>query len=341
MPTVKELKGSTLKEQMEELRGRVDTSINNTNGEIGQIDTSVLIGIVSLIAVLGLLSWLQILQYWIPASFLLFFVWIVWSVINSQLHRKRNNKEVRMTQVRIAPQLALLHIGKNLSPMTKAQGLIYVITAIAIVLFATNTLKGNSFPILLPIITALLLVFPALIADKIANLFNNENYSLTSKILNLKEQSEPKPISKLAIIFIVLLPIIILAEAILTYYAFWETYILAQNLIYLLIVTVLQLVLIISYSRYFGATSAKVALSNSISRYTKLGSKIDELLLEEDYTMEDYEKLKNSYFSAKPFDLYVDRSFIFIEFYTLQPNALYSKYVLKIPSVPPVDSGDL
>ena len=76
-------------------------------------------------------------------------------------------------------------------------------------------------------------------------------------------------------------------------------------------------------SSYYSSQTASRQLTNSLTNYADINYQINHLILYNKVDEEKYKKLRRMYLTAKPYDLLIDDSMQFIQFYYLIMNRTY------------------
>jgi hypothetical protein len=319
--------------ELKELREMINQSSEHTQRQLQNIDSNLLIGsILSLILALGASFQLKILVYWVPASFLLMYLWALFSLISTRKNFTPEKIDVTIKGYKEMDK-SKLEFGffwflRNMSPLTKAVSIIYGITSIVLILIINKTININvGFPPFIPFISALLFLFLPFFLDNLTKFFERDIFSeFVEKFNLLKEKAESKGLKIIniikAVFLILYLPIVVL----LPLWALLITYPLISDFLFLVLVLVLQSMVVVIFTSYFSTLLVKKELTNSITNFSDLNYQINDLLLNREEINKDIvQKLKKLYLTAKQYDVLVDDSFKFVNIYYLLMHRVYLK----------------
>jgi len=319
--------------ELKELREMINQSSEHTQRQLQNIDSNLLISsIFSLFFALGASFQLRILVYWIPASFLLMYMWALFSWLSTRKNFTtekidetiKDYKEMDKGKFEYGLSLFL----RNISPLAKAVTVIYGITIVVLILIISKTININvEFNPLVPFISALLFLFLSFFLDNLANFFEKCRFSeFVEKFILLKEKAELKGLKIInvikAVFLILYLPIVVL----LPIWAFLITLTLVSDIWFLVPVLALQSMVVAIFTSYFSTLSVKKELANSIANFSDLNYQINDLLLNKEEINDDIvQKLKKLYLTAKQYDVLVVDSFKFVNIYFLTMHRVYFK----------------
>ncbi|MGB8218477.1 MAG: hypothetical protein WCE94_14365 [Candidatus Methanoperedens sp.] len=315
------MESQSLTKELEELREMVNQSSEHTQRQLQNIDSGLLVGsLISLILALGISFQLKILIYWIPASFILFFIGILyWLLPRKDAFKKEAFEEV-ITAYQTFDKKFYLVIDlafKSMSPITTAIGLVYIVTLIALGLIVNNTITvSQPFNILIPFISALLGISLPLIFERLIEKYVNKVFS---ELVKRKETVKPK---EWDIIVGVVNVVIILILVGLPIWAFSTTRPIISDYIFLIIVLFLQFMFMAVSASYFSSLSVKKELNNTLTNFANLDYLINDFILSKNINEEKVKKLKELYLTAKQYDVLVD-SLKFVNLYYISMNNVY------------------
>jgi uncharacterized membrane protein (Fun14 family) len=324
------MKSEDLIQELEKLREIVNQSSEHTQRQLQNIDSNLLIGsLLSFILALGISFQLKILIYWIPASFLLLYLWAFYELFRTRKAFTPENVEEIIQVFQRTDENILKFVFtwglKMTAPIVTAVSLVYIITFIALLATYKTITVNQPFYILIPLISALLCAFLPLFLDSLTKFSEKGGFNDTFKTLaTIKENVSPKrwriTLGCLKLGFII---IFVALALVLPAVSFLITYSIISDYIFLIIVLVLQLTFTIISSSYFSSLSVKKELTNTLTSFADIDYKINSLILSKDMKEEYYEKLKAQYLTAKQYDVSVDNSLKFVNLYTTSMNSVY------------------
>jgi len=318
---------------LKELRDAVNQSSEHTQRQIQSVESNTLLGaIISIIVALGISFQLKILTYWVPASFLLMYLWALYSLVKTKENYSPENINKNLEAYQKI-EWEKLDIGfawffKNMSPLIKAVSLIYIITLAVLVLIANKTITTeNSFSLLVPAITALLYAPMPFFFDNLSRFFERGTFQeILNRLLNIKEKVKPKGWRLiLGVIKVIFLILYVLLVMFLPLWALFVTWNIVVDILFLGLVLVLQFITIILIASYFSSLSAKRELTNSLTNFADINYQINDAILSKEANQDTYDKLKTLYLTAKQYDLLIDDSLKYVNFYYLLMQRVHLK----------------
>lgn len=320
-------------QSLKELRDAVNQSSEHTQRQLQNIQSNIFFGfLLSIVFALGISYLLKIMLYWIPASFLLMYLWALYSFISNggKFNRKQldTNIEKYHKLEGIKFEIGISYIFKNISPLINGVSLIYAITLLVLILIANGAIVPNkSFSLIIPSVVAFMYIPIPFFIDNLERYIrqNSFNQSLT-QLFELKQKEEAtqfKIFILAAILFFLFVYILIIIF--LPLGALLKTYTIVEEILFLVLVLILQLSVIIMFGSYFSSLSAKRELSNTITNFADINYQINDAILSENITANEIERLKKMYLTAKQYELYIDSSLKFVHFYSLMMHRVYIK----------------
>lgn len=322
-------------DQFRELRESVKLSSEHTQRQLSNIDKNTIIGaVISLIVALGtsfnlktLTPHIETLTYWIPASFSLLFLWIIYSIFSLlRKNKKRDNKS------NFNEKISIDALNYSIKVNLMAFSIIYIITLIIFtMILLSNILQINEIYQDVPMITVILTIIisisisinPFLVDYSIKSSKNEElkNILKNEKIKNILEKIDKYAIYISCICMaITLIPFyFLLLKPLITIFS--------ENLSFLILITILQFIFVFLSASYISAVLAKKELTNSITTYTDINDKINEILLyqNEKLNQKNLDKLLKRYLEAKRFEMHTTSMFNLVNIYYLIPKQVFDK----------------
>jgi len=323
----KQDKDNQLVSEFTELEGAVNRSSEHTQRQLESIDSNLLLGsLISLASAFGITFVAKLLKYWIPASFLLICLWALYAIL--VVKRRTRSRESREREELIEKSdatqinLNIVSIFKNAAPIIKAVSCIYGITFVILAMIANKTIEvGVAFSLTIPVISAVLLSIAFIFCDKVTNFFERGELGLS-----LREMSSTPRSAR----FIGLVIFAIVYTILMVVFPFWSLWItrdlylpLRENILFLLLVLVIQWVTLTILASYFSSISAKKELSNAVTNFASIDYQLSHLLVSGEVNETALAALKRLYLTAKKYELVVEDTFKFINFYSLRYTQVY------------------
>jgi len=317
---------SKLINEIKELKEFVNQSAQNTQRQLQSIDNFLLIGsLISFIFAFWFIYLIDILIYWVPASFLLMFLWTSYSLYTS--YKKSRQKSIEDTDEiyrKIGTKQVQLKFGeafRNLAPLVKAIGIIYVATFFILILK-----KDIPFPVYIPAISAFLFVVIPFFFDRGVKIFETTAFDFSFQgFWALSKQQLRRTILLLLIMILAFL----LFMLVLPVWSFVVTHTLyypvSEKIWLLLIAIIVQAITIGVVASYISSLSARKELTNTLTNFADIDNQISELLLNKKIRVKTVKSLRKMFLTAKRYDLVVDNTFKFVNFYYLKVNRVYIK----------------
>jgi hypothetical protein len=336
-----------MEDRFTELKTIVLESSQVIGHQLQSIDSSLISAFLSIAITLALSNLFGPIIYWIPASFILMWLLLIYSLVKFIYDIffkilkavKINNKVIQVKQERtesipiiynknaIIFQLKTMFIRS--SPIFKSIGVIFFISFTLLMIVNIVNMDTFSIPILLkgiprfstkiPIISSLLFMsFPILVNYTITNIdkLKRINVKFGCKRILLFMLFTIIILSALGCVLFVL-PILSIIVMKPIYIQGWSTMLPISLVTFLLIITALIFI------NYFSASSAKKELTIALHNLSIIYHRINFLLLSEETIDENiYQELKESYFKAKPYEISSDDTLL-INFYSIVPNPTY------------------
>ncbi len=317
-----------MEKELKKLKILVSGSAAYTKSQLQGIDTNLLVGsLISLIITLGISIFSNVLLYWIPSSFILMFLWTIYSTI---FLRKKQNTNVDGNQKSLTEKQVVFGsyaFSKNFTAITNAIGIMFGINFISLVFYITKIINTEiSFSTKIPIISTCAIIGLIIFVSVYLNGLYKKGSSITKEVTNLPSLILEKGkkgcfLMVITLLFglfaFIVLPIWTLVVASPIYASKIE------NIPFILLVLVLQIIIILSFSSYFSSISAKKELTNAITNYSILDNMISQHLISNSIDENTYKELLNLYRDAKCFELKVDDYAKIVNFYLLFPNKIY------------------
>lgn len=321
---------NNITEKVMNLRNAVNESAQLTKNQVDAIKFHNPLSIlISLGISLGLVYWLKIAVYWIPASFLIMYLWGLKGLASSKKSFEPEKVEQSIEIKKVLKQQQISHgidwFFTNLSNFAKATAIIYGISLFILLAINQNWIESTEkVPMLWPILSMIIyLPLPFLLnrTNKFIKSIFNEPFEFLEVV---KNSFGRKGLSfVLGILKAVFIVIVILGSILAPIVALIQTLGLVQDWLFFAIVVIVQFISIMILSSYYSSQTASKQLTNSLTNYADINYQINHLMLYNKVDETKYKKLRRLYLTAKPYDLLIDDSMQFIQFYYLIMNRTY------------------
>lgn len=324
--------------QLKELREIVNQTSRHTQRQLQAIESNVSLVkyIIAFIISLGLA--LAMVQYWVPASFLLIYLWSMYGLFSRRKSFQRENiLQGRKAYRRYGKRTfdyGFVWLFRNIKPMMQALSTICVVTIIILILIGVGILHTDEgfsiLAIVIPIITAILFVLPSFLLDSITRSSAKgvlSNY-LEEFYSSIKKSRKIKRIKVLMLVAFGLLATLyfvatLFLPAFSVYLSNFIYYPFSSESLWVLFSLALQFIIIAVLSSYFSSLSAKAEFTNTLTNLENVDAEISSLILRGDIATEDVERVKDLYLDAKQYDLRIDEYFKVVPFYFLEMRKAY------------------
>lgn len=310
----------------------VNEASEHTKRQLEAIDTSLsLEAFISILAAIGIAYLLKISLYWIPAAFLLIIIWGVYALSTLILSQMKTIEQSIDNFSKLNPihtSASIEFVFKNIIPFMKAFSILYLISLIIILAILPPWFKERDILTYLPIFACLIFLIIPLKVDNLRTSFQLGNIDKIIKdVKSGQELGEISVIKKFAlgvlmlfaaavVIFLIILPFISLA---ITYPVAIP---LIENVRFLILVLLLQIVAMIMMARYFNAMAVQKELTNALTNYADIHAIVQYFSLGNQFERRDVDRVKHLFLTAKHFDIIVDDSMRLFNFYLLVPHRI-------------------
>ncbi len=309
------------------LKDSVKESAQLTGEQLGSIKLQNHLSIfLSFALSLGLVYLLKIAVYWIPASFLIMYIWGLISIKSSNSSFKYENAK-KIIRFKNGLKREQLNHGIDwwfieFSCFAKSVAINYGISLIILLAIHQGWIVVSKEISLLWSLIAITsyLVVPFLIKpfkELLKQIINEpfRDLELVEKRFGKKGVSDVLTIFK--IIFIILMGLGVLLAPVI---ALIQTGGLIQDWLLFCLIILLQYVSILLMVSYYSSQTALKELTNTLTNYSDIMYQINFLLLYKKFNEINLNKLKHLYFIAKPYELFVEDYMQFIPIYYLIIN---------------------
>jgi hypothetical protein len=319
-----------LENRLEELKAASLENAQIISYQLQSIDSSLLSAFLSVILATLIGNALDLLIYWIPASFFLALFVILRSLFKSidrQKKRMIQRKDARTTSI-IQTTLftertifLLLTVFKNTLSILKAVSIIFLFTLIILILYNANIIESNSdFSIVIPFISSAAFVSLSFITNATINSLERNGTQV-----DLEKMSCIK-IIKFLIFCLVFLSLYFTALFVLPclslvitsdLYTSWP-----NGILMLSIVIILLIISFLVFANYFSASSVKKEMTNSLHNLSTIVKNINEFKIGLKDNEDKFQELIESYQIAKRYEVLADDTLL-INYYSLLPDNSY------------------
>ncbi len=319
-----------IKNELIELRNAVNDSAQLTNNQLSAIKfDNPLIVIISLGISVGLAYWLRVAIYWVPASFLIMYLWSLKGLVSSQNSFKPEQAErslglkklIKPKQINLAMDCFML----NLSSFAKATAIIYGVSLFILLAINQTWIESTTkLPILWPILSMIIYLPLPFLLKGTSNFLKkiiNQPWDVIDKVKKNFGMSGLNIF--LGILRIVFIIVVIIGSLLAPVIALIQTLGLIDDWLFFAIVVISQFVSIIIISSYYSKLTVSKQLSNAMTNYADINYQINYLLLYKKADEQKLKQLKRLYLLAKPFEIEIDNSMQFIQFYALIINRTF------------------
>ena len=319
-----------LKEKFRELKNAVNESAQLTKNQLDSITfQNPLISLISLLISIGIVYWLKVAIYWIPASFLIMYLWGLKGLTSSKKSFETEKVEKSIQIKKILKKEQISHsvdwFFLNISNFAKSTAIIYGISLFILLAISQKGIETNQdVRMLWPLLAMVIYLLLPFLLTRISNFIKNAidgPFEILEAIKNTFGKNTLSFVLEiLKIIFIIL---VILGSILAPVIALIQTIGFVQDWLFFVWVLVLQFSSIMILSSYFSSLTASRQLSNTLTNYADINYQISHLLLYKKEDAQKYIQLRRLYFTAKPYDLLIDDSMQYIHFYYLIINRTY------------------
>ncbi|MGD0854722.1 MAG: hypothetical protein ABSA18_02835 [Dehalococcoidia bacterium] len=319
--------------ELDQLRDMVDHSFSQIEAQTKLINinfsyplfAAVLAG---LMAAAGFIT--NNILYWLPASFVVIYLWSVFSGKSWWTSRVNNAEAIRDASKSINQEqfnFGLLWLLKNSSPLITAIGLLFLVNIVILLLVWVQIIKSVvPFDFWIPLITSVIFIPIPIWLSSLINYVESgrlripvpKDDSLTDSPIKIAG------ILIFAIIYIfalLIMPFVsIKAMSFLFFHegvSFWTAFGI------MIIAMLVQVVCFILLSSYFSAVGAKKELSNTLTILSALSLQIDDYILNDGKGPTSLDMLKDQYMKTRRFNLVTDDYMKIVPFYMLNMNREY------------------
>jgi hypothetical protein len=314
------------REELIQLHDSVDKATSDTQAQLNNVGGILLpISIASFAAAIGLQWVFKLLMLWIPTSFVLWILWVCWSIVDqiwkyismnrAVLFRKYNKLNMRQKQM---GQETLI---KRLIPLSQALAVVYIVSAIILVLAKSGILSFNNFSSWIPLSTDLLLIVFIVGGPILYRHLSISDINSVTKLANNKEKLDSlvkaHPL-RVSFLFLALIALFIFTYFVLPIWALsssWTLFHSDVNWYKIIIVLVLQVLSFLVLSGYLTQQAAKTELSNNLSDLSGIKFRINQLLSTDNISTKDISGLEAQYYRAIRYRFKQERMLGFIPIY--------------------------
>jgi len=266
-------------------------------------------GLITIVIGLGISFQLDLLYTWIPASFLLMFLWLIYSTVNitrkNILGDKANENLKIMKQFRKPFKMYIIKIiFKNLNALMKAVTVIYLVNIVIVLLHLSGKIRlpfDGTIELISISLISIYFSIGIFLIDRFTKFIDKKALPI---IQSLKEYTTPMKIG--AVIFFILLVVI-------PGWIFFMVITSVENWWFLLIVLLIQIITIILLYSFFSLQQLKSEFHRTLNNIQKIKEgQISEDALSEVVKFSRYD---------------IDETFKLIQIFLFRPHPVYLEEV--------------
>lgn len=279
--------------------------------------------LISIITVLSMSFQLELIYYWIPASFLLMFLWLLISFRN--VRKKSLTVEKAKKSIQLVDKYnqktwlygATLFI-KNINAILKAITVIYLFNIVIILFHMADKITlpfHGTIELFFISLISIYFVFGVFFVDKFPKYFSTDVIKSIKKLDKIQLNTKiPEFIRKHALKFIIALAILFfIFVIIIPLWIFITVISYVGNVWFLIVVMLLQVLIIILLYSFFSHQQVKSELDKSLNNIIK----IKDGELNEDLILVFVQFTRYS----------IDDSLKFFQFYIFRPHPIYLRHI--------------
>lgn len=319
-----------MSDRFTELKNNAQQSSQVIGAQLQSIESSLLGALISIFIPAFISESLDLLIFWIPASFLLMWLLLMYSLFKSLIPRslipliRRRNRTEQNGNVQTAGLLSDAHKFsittrfKNSTPVFNSIGVIFLISLLSLVIYKIGLIGEDiTFPIRIPLICSLLFMpLPILINRVIAKLEKGEPKLDFTKIGCLGWF--------LIIVSALVYTIALLVFPVLSFVILRPIYIGGLPCILsILVVIIFQVIVALLFMNYFSASLVRKEMSIALFNLSNIQNRIEDLLSSKQTISDEiYQELRQEYTKAKRYNMTTDDTLL-VNYYSITPNPTY------------------
>ncbi len=310
------------------LHEAVNQTSTDTEKQVKSVDLNLPLTIIAFLVNIGVVYYFKNLMiYWITTSYFFISIWSVFSAFKSLIPALRASGMEPLNEGygKFGPKAmnyGYTWIFEVTVPLTKAIGLIFLITFVGLLLILMEKIQTpNSINVIYPLLVCTYYVL-AMLFQGVATNFSRQggfskNYNFMTQIIKKKSiRIAIKVVTILFALIVVGIPVLALI------FTFPLILPFSTDSYYLILVLFLQILLFFISGSFFSSLLVKKELNNSITNLSIISEEISNLKLNNDITEEKVEKLKEQYTSSKIYELKIE-DFWVVHYYSLNMRKVY------------------
>lgn len=313
-----------------ELRNDAYQSSQVIEAQLQSVESSLLGASVAVLISVLISRAFGLLIFWIPASFLLMWLLLIYPILNSlikllrRLLRRRNRKErngIAQTAGLLSDEntFFLITTGfKNAAPVFKTIGVVFLISFLSLLIYRIGLIGWFiSFPITIPLVSSLLfLPLPFLISTVIAEL---EKRECRLDFANIGCRA----------LCLIVVGAFIYVLALLVF-PIWSFVVLSPiytgglpHTLSLVVVMILLMITALAFINYFSASQVRKEMGIALFHLSNIQNRIEDLLSNQrSISDKAYQELLEEYAKAKRYNMAVDDTLL-VNYYSIKANPTY------------------
>jgi hypothetical protein len=323
--------------ELNQLSDSVDSAISQTQMQINNLPSNLKVSIplAAIVVTIGLQALFKLLMLWIPTAFIFWILYSFWGVFYMfWTYFTTNVKAIFQKYDKLSDrkkQLGQDTVIKLLNPLSIALAVIYIISAVILVLAKSGIIASDNFSVVIPLVTSLLLIVILIGGLIIYRRLNVSNMSEAVKLVNDKAKLNKFVKEHVFIMGIALLLFFIFI--IFIYYAMpiwalvtsWKLFQVDAMWYKVAIVLALQILSFLLLAGYLTQQLAKTELGNNLSKLSGIKLRIHQLGSLEKVSEDQMSNLKTQYYKANKYRFEQQRMFCFIPLYVPILNEAFVK----------------
>ena len=322
------------KKELEQLGNSVDFAISQTQNQLNNIGSNLKISIpiAALFAAIGAGSFFKLLMLWIPTAFAFWILYLIWGLVSQAGKYRSANRQATLQQYqqlsKRKQQLGKETVVKILTPFSYSLTVIYIISAIILLISKAGLIPADNYSIWQPLIVSLLLIAILLGGLTIYRRVDISDINAFVQLTSDKDKLK-KLIKKHLLRWVII--ILGFGALMVCYFALpiwalitsWSLYYTGAMLYKILIVLALQVLSFFLLCGFLTNQFAKTDLSNNISALSAIRFQINRLQGLPEIPEKEINLLKARYYMSIKYRLQQERLLGFILVYAPILNDVY------------------
>lgn len=331
-------------QRLEQLKGMVEAAMPQVQGQLNNLQRVALpVPLAALVAAIGLPLLFHILLLWIPASFILWGIYLIWSILQNVWSSLTINRDVVVRQygrlARRRKSLGRETWARRLTPPSRAIAAIYAVSAVVLLLPNTAFLgPTKDYSVWLPLVAVLALILFLLgspIAashlsisglDRLLTIYRNGRRKLIPKVtprcllLAAVTLLGVVALTALYVVVVLVLPWRALSVTLILYHAA------GANVYEMLLVLLLQVLFFFLLSWVLTEQAARTEMTNSVASFENITLRTKQIEGIGHVADSDVKVLERQFYVAVKYRFVREQILGFIPVYVPVLNEAYVKW---------------